>query len=348
MPLLTYQQVLDKLGVTSDANFDPRGENRISLLLGNGFSIACDPCFRYESLYKEAESEFSNNVKSVFDRLGTSNFEGVLRLLDDGDWLAGQYDLKTEFNQHVIQQDLESVKTGLINAIGKTHPADKFKILDEKKSACVEFFKPYHSIFTTNYDLLPYWVTMHEFGTNGLHFKDCFRQGGSAGSELDYVVFVDQLEYDQGLFFLHGALHLYVVDGEVRKRRRTDSRQEPLITCIKEGLNRGEYPLFVAEGSHKRKLEQIRRSGYLSNCLRRLELANGVLITCGMSFGDTDKHIIDVLEKSRTIQNVYVGLYGDPENQANHLTKANLANVRSRVTYFDVSTCNIWGEPNPS
>lgn len=128
------------------------------------------------------------------------------------------------------------------------------------------------------------------------------------------------------MFFIHGALHLYVCQGEVRKRRWAYSHQ-PLITSITEGLDHGEYPLFVAEGSHQKKLEQIRRSGYLSNCLRRLQLAKGALVTCGMSFGDTDTHIVNALGSSRYIKVLYVGLYGNPENRENLITKANLVRI---------------------
>jgi hypothetical protein len=71
---LTYQELL--------AALPERG--RVHLLLGNGFSIACDPIFRYASLYDAAvEAGLSARAQQVFARHGTNNFEGVLRLLED-------------------------------------------------------------------------------------------------------------------------------------------------------------------------------------------------------------------------------------------------------------------------
>src|SRR5687768_13090255 len=66
--------------------------NSSHLLLGNGFSISCDPVFRYESLYEAAlRAGLSPRAQSVFERLGTNNFEGVMRLLDDSHWIAQTY-----------------------------------------------------------------------------------------------------------------------------------------------------------------------------------------------------------------------------------------------------------------
>src|SRR5687768_11341895 len=83
MDVLSYSEVVDRL---------PTG--RCHLLLGNGFSIACDPRFNYGSLYEFAKDNgLSSRVLGVFDRLGTNNFEGVMRLLEDANWVAGHYGL---------------------------------------------------------------------------------------------------------------------------------------------------------------------------------------------------------------------------------------------------------------
>jgi len=78
--LISYDDVLTRLGKTS------------YLLLGNGFSVACDPVFCYESLYQSAvDAGLSPRAQEVFRRLGTNNFEGVMRLLEDADWIARTY-----------------------------------------------------------------------------------------------------------------------------------------------------------------------------------------------------------------------------------------------------------------
>lgn len=64
--LLTYEQVRREL------------KNKTAhLLLGNGFSIACDPVFSYRSLFEEAVKRgLSDRAQRLFERLGTNNFEG--------------------------------------------------------------------------------------------------------------------------------------------------------------------------------------------------------------------------------------------------------------------------------
>jgi hypothetical protein len=69
--ILTYADVRQALG-----------KRTAYLFLGNGFSIACDPIFSYESLFAAAvEAGLSARAQAVFERLGTNNFEGVMRLL---------------------------------------------------------------------------------------------------------------------------------------------------------------------------------------------------------------------------------------------------------------------------
>ncbi len=111
-------------------------------------------------------------------------------------------------------------------------------------------------------------------------------------------------------------MHLFVVDGQVRKH--TWSRtQTPLIQNIREALDNGQYPLFVAEGLPERKLEQIQRSGYLSYCLGKLERIQNALVVYGLSFGASDKHIANVIADNADLKALYVGLYGDQNNDAN-------------------------------
>ena len=70
--LLTLTQALDKASVYSKRH----------LLLGNGFSIACEPkIFTYGSLFERAKPDMSGELLRVFERLGTTDFEEVIRAL---------------------------------------------------------------------------------------------------------------------------------------------------------------------------------------------------------------------------------------------------------------------------
>ena len=144
--LLTYQQVQAKL------------PNTKHLLLGNGFSIACDKIFNYPNLFDYAKKNgLTTHVQQVFDYLGTNNFEGVLRLLEDSLWVMKHYGLVSQKGEKSsIKIDLKSVKKALVSALIETHLENPNKISKTRKDNCVEFLKPYEHIFTTNYDLLLY------------------------------------------------------------------------------------------------------------------------------------------------------------------------------------------------
>lgn len=343
--LLTYEQVRAAIG-----------NGRSHLLLGNGFSISCDSRFLYGKLFDFAKTNgLTERVLGVFERLGTNNFEGVMRLLEDADWLARHYDLLpgSSESQSAIQEDLQSVKTALVAALAKTHLEHTGKVADDRKTQCAAFLEPYHNIFTTNYDLLVYWVEMHALAV--LKGRDGFDYDIDE-PDAPYVVFSEHVGGDKGIFFIHGALHLFVVDGQVRKH--TWSRtQTPLIQNIREALDNGQYPLFVAEGLPERKLEQIQRSGYLSYCLGKLERIQNALVVYGLSFGASDKHIANVIADNADLKALYVGLYGDQNNDANLEIKRNVEAIRRRrdalisahrarktleIHFYDAASASVW------
>src|SRR5665647_2623156 len=109
--VITYQEVRERL----------RAWKTKYLLLGNGFSIGCDPVFQYGSLYEVAvTSGLSPQAQAVFARLGTNNFEGVMRLLDDSHFVATTYGLISGAESRMLD-DLETVKKALVSAVANSH-----------------------------------------------------------------------------------------------------------------------------------------------------------------------------------------------------------------------------------
>ena len=101
--LMKYDDVLKRL------------PQRKHLLLGNGFSIACDPIFSYSNLFEYVKDQgLSLNVQKVFEYLGTNNFEGVMKMLEDVEAVRHFYDLEyAAKSKQTIIQDLDFVKTCL-------------------------------------------------------------------------------------------------------------------------------------------------------------------------------------------------------------------------------------------
>lgn len=339
---LNYEEVLERL---------PDG--RVHLLLGNGFSIACDPVFSYESLYERAqEAGLSERAEAVFERLGTNNFEGAMRLLDDAHWVAQTYGL-VDGEESEMLEDVERLKAAVVEAVSDSHLTHTGEVPEECKVAALAFLQTYHNVFTVNYDLLLYWVNM---SAEDPPFQDGFRADPD-DHEAPYLVFHERMGGSPGVYYIHGALHLYREAGELRKHSwvRTGER---LTDQIQGGLDRGRYPVFVAEGRPEKKLEQIRQDGYLSYCLGKLGRIRSDLVIFGHALGYGDRHIVDTIAENTGVRNIYVGIYGDPGETANRATVASAEAIRDRrreiaegrararpvnLHFFNSQTVNVWG-----
>jgi hypothetical protein len=340
-----------------DAVKDIRGQRHV--LLGNGFSIACDKVFKYESLYEAAvKAGLSERATKIFERLGTNNFEGAMRLLDDSHWVAETYELIPRGDSAMLE-DLEIIKKTLVDAVANAHLHNTSCVADKRKAKALAFLYPYQNIFTTNYDLLPYWVNMSGLANpeDGKpltpKWGDGFRSDPD-DPDAEYVIFTERLGQNAGLFYLHGALHLYVADGELRKHcwNRTGTA---LTDLIRDGLKSKQYPVFVAEGSPDKKLEQVQRSGYLWYCLDKFSRIASPLVLFGHSLGASDQHIANAIADNDGLSRVIVGLHGDPGSKSNEEIIAAAQKMQARrserkrgkgkplqVTYYQSESATVW------
>jgi hypothetical protein len=324
------------------------GKSRYHLLIGNGFSIACSPLFQYKNLYEQAvEQGLSERAVSLFTKLGTNNFEGVMHLLENSDWVARLYNLISTPESKLLE-DLEIIKETLVRSVANSHLENTGDVSEERKNSAGEFIQRFFNVFTTNYDLLLYWVTRH---CNSPH-EDGFR-ADEIEPDAPYVVFAKRLKNKPGIFYLHGALHLFTNNGELRKQcwSRTGI---PLINLIKIGLSRKRYPLFVSEGSPEKKLDQIQRVGYLWYCLEKLKDIEGGLVIYGHSLGSSDIHILNAIKNNHAIREIYVGIHGDINSAENQriTSSARLlfakrqfrgAEIERLIQFYQSETANVWG-----
>ena len=109
-----------------------------------------------------------------------------MRLLDDSHWVAQVYGLVKGKSE--MLKDLEIIKKTLIKIISKSHLAHPGDIKESRKAAAAHFISPYKIIFTTNYDLLLYWVAM--FAGDPPPFQDCFR-ADEDDPDSEYLVFTE-------------------------------------------------------------------------------------------------------------------------------------------------------------
>lgn len=331
------------------------GKNHV--LLGNGFSIGAHSQFKYGSLYEQAvNSGLSEQITELFSRYGTANFEEVLRQLDEGRWMADLYRLRKSDRSPDMKADYEQLKQALVESIAMNHPEDRGSVEEELLLGASVFLAQFDNVFITNYDLLLYWTSLYD---DPFLFEDGF--GREIDTEDDYRVFLPTGSSNKQVFFLHGALHLYVEDGEVRKRV-WNTTEISLMEQVKEALGNRQFPLIVSEGTSNNKMKHIEASSYLSNCARRFENIQGTLFVYGCSLSEQDDHIRKWIETNTGIERLFVGVNGDQSAGANvklitraqQLVERRHSVLESRYTgrrykkkpldifFFQSESANVW------
>lgn len=329
-------------------------ENRTKhLLLGNGFSMAYDAkIFSYNALSTFIENTKNDLLKELFRSINTKNFEIIMQQLDLFCDVANIFKADKSLIDR-IEQTSKSLKNSLIDAVQIMHPEHVYKIPEEKSSACCAFLKEYLDkdgyIFSSNYDLLLYWVLMRNTLQNAV---DGF--GREIENPLDEEKYIPDYEPEyselrwgkhkvkQTVFYLHGALPLFDTGIDIVKE---EYNGHYLLKNIKERMEKKQYPVFVTAGNATEKLTHIVHNKYLSFCYDALSSIKGSLITFGFNFGENDTHIIEAINKaakqpiSDKLRSIYIGVY--TESDYAHIKKIE-KKFKCPVRMYNARTANIW------
>lgn len=269
---------------------DIKGDFKDGLLLGNGASVAIDGSFSYKSLKKHAidEGYFSEQVQALFDAFHTEDFELILRIV----WHAYHVNDALEIDDDKTKEAYEAVRDTLISSVRSIHcqhgtALTKFKNI-------YNFSKKFNTIFSLNYDLTFYWLTMYGNKVNDGHkFKDCFN--GNKFND-DWSEFRNPI-YNQKkctlFFYPHGNLVFArdKIENEVKIKADNNDLLESILTKWKKG---SYIPLFVSEGTSKQKIKSIQSSYYLNTVYREvLTDIEESLVIYGWGLGEHDLHIIN-------------------------------------------------------
>jgi len=339
-------------------------KGRIQLLLGNGFSIACHSSFKYGTLFDQArKSGLPRHLRELLERYG-SNFEDVLKYLDEGIFLSEHYRLKKDKRtDRDMAQDHKKLKDTLIKTISDNHPDFPRRITDNKFKSCIKFLRNFDAVFTVNYDLLLYWASLHINEKEGEEFP--FSDGFGRDEDVDdpdCSFSYSRMGSKPFLFFLHGALHLYTRDGRVWKRV-WNTTGIPIIKRVREAFKNKGYPLVVTEGNSVDKFKKIESSSYLSQAYRKFKNLQGHLFIFGHSLSDQDKHILDavICSEKFKLSYVWIGIHGDPTLMHNQkiIEKAAFLRVKREeriskraklkeegelnICFFDSDSAHVWG-----
>ena len=264
----------------------------------------------YNNLYEHSMDSFKEEDQQMFSKFDTQNFETVLRALHTTMLTNRIYNIQDE----KIDASYERIKQSLIDAVREVHP--QYEELSYEKGyqlrLAFNIFKK--SIFTTNYDLLPYWALLSVLNNSSRKVTDGF--GYDSESELimfDKGAGIRPSDNPLELYYLHGALHFYMRNGEIVKITRGRKSDSKLLDIITNTYEEGNFPLYVSEGTWQQKLQKIENNKYLMSCYRNFKRMSGGLTIYGQSLDrHCDLHIINGIKES-AITDIAFGIY-DTEN----------------------------------
>lgn len=321
------------------------------LLIGNGFSMAYAPSiFSYNALSRFVEDSKNKLLGELFSVIKSRNFEQIMQQLSISKEIVSAFGGDQSLISK-IEKASTSLKSALIEAVEKLHPEHVFKIPEDKSIACSTILREYldnnGNIFSTNYDVLLYWVLMRNSIPNAV---DGF--GRNVEDQGEYVpedeVILSELRWGnhknrQNVHYLHGALQIFDDGIEIIKEQYNGNF---ILKNIKNRMDIGNYPIFVTAGNGDEKLNHIMHNHYLAFCYDKLCSIKGSLITFGFNFGDYDDHIIkaindaamqDIKEK---LWSIYIGVYSEADIEHVELIKKKF---KCKVNMFDTNSVKVWG-----
>lgn len=352
MDLETFDDVLLSMKKNKDRKFH--------LLIGNGFSMAYDTAiFSYNALHDFIAKLDDEDLLTILDVIETRNFELIMQHLDNFSALISAFggDLKLKRR---IKTAHAKLKRSLLDAVRALHPEHVFTVPEEQSRACSDFLNVFlnanGNIYSTNYDLLLYWVLMR---------NSIVQHGDGCGRELENPDEVAQGEdhiwselmwgmnrETQNVFYLHGALPFFDNGIAITKEEYdSGSGSRPssyILEKISARMDNGEYPIFVTAGDGQQKLKHIMHNRYLTYCYENFCAAEGSLVTFGFNFGESDEHIIQAINIAarygkkvpNKLWSVYIGVYSEDDKR--HIEKIK-KKFKCKVHMYDAKTAHVWG-----
>lgn len=343
MNLGTFDNVLESIRKNKGRSFH--------LLLGNGFSMAYDSdIFSYNALHNFIQNSQDADLEAILGVVKTKNFEVIMQQLDTCAALVGAFGGDPTLRQR-IEDASGRLKKSLLDSVQALHPEHVFEIPRKQSEVCAEFLRRFLNtgghLYSTNYDLLLYWVLMR---SGGVDHVDGFGREPENPDERPEDYSWSELVWGknrtkQNVFYVHGALPFF--DDGVAVIKEEYDQHNYLLDRIRSRMESGEYPIFVTAGNGRQKLTHIMHNHYLAHCYESLCAVGGSLVTFGFNFGEQDEHIIDAINRAASqkpqerLWSVYVGVYS-PEDQE-HIERIRHKFKVQKVHIYDAKTAGVWG-----
>jgi hypothetical protein len=346
MAIETFDEVMKAIARNRDRPFH--------LLLGNGFSMAYDPgIFSYNALHDFVSNLKDPDLSTILGVIETKNFEQIMQQLDTFVALINAFNGDPALREK-IKTASEKLKSSLLDAVRQLHPEHVFTVPESEAAACALFLRTFldtgGKLFSTNYDLLLYWILMRAtniehvdgFGRDLENPDEVAKGEDQEWSELRW----GKSKAKQNVYYLHGALPFF--DSGIDIIKEEYDGRDYLLANISARMERGEYPIFVTAGNGNQKLAHIMHNHYLSHCYEALSTAEGSIVSFGFNFGKNDNHIIEAINAAAKhgrkefpkLLSLYVGAYSDSDYK--HIEEIR-HQFKCKVHIFDAKTVNLWG-----
>ena len=302
--------------------------SKISVLLGNGFSISIHGNFDYPSLASLLQdanlticNKFNIDISRLLTVCRTHDFEKALQALLLSKEIITLYPGIDEYDiTDLIGSDANSLRGALASAVEYVHPDRRGLISETQYAYCRNKLEGFQNIFTTNYDLLLEWVLFSRINNkrqskakhDGFryfyratremqHYKDDALPFIRAGTLGNQSLFAKNGPRMQSVFYLHGALHLFRLEGGelVKLKGRRDDNDILLIRYLEKITEEGSLPFIVAEADGGSKLEIINQHAYLRDCYDAMLSLTGKLFIYNHKTYEHDEHIADAIVRSK-------------------------------------------------
>lgn len=206
------------------------------------------------------------------------------------------------------------------------------KILGGWTKVIPEVYKAFEAKKTENELLSEESNKLNSIATSALETKlqsvEHYKEGMKLRVKDGFLSEIWNEKNDQTIFYLHGAFHLIENNEETLKVKSEEFNK--MVDKIKQKWDSGFEPLTVLESTPEAKIERINNSPYLTKCYNEFKTLSGTLLTHGLSFMNSDKHIIDAINNNTNLEKIYVGCYNQPTKDIEEAFKDN-----DRVVFFN-------------
>ena len=213
-----------------------------------------------------------------------TNFEQVLECIHHAKLTEDALGTSTKMTVRLYDE----VRDALFSEVTDSH-VEWSDMTTRHFQATADAVRAHSRVFTTNYDLTLYWSMLQ--GAKRSQWADQFWNTGAVFDRHNVAADNDPRTL---LYYLHGAVHLW--RNKAGTCGKWTSDQTNLLSVLSNyTANSDRQPMFVSEGTSKRKLASIRRSEYLTFCLTELEYDDANTVVFGHSLGREDQHVLTAL-----------------------------------------------------